>query len=327
MANVVRVVFGIFCGAIGYFIFYRLGHIPILGAALGVGCAVIIILVEAMIIRRSARQAVVGFIGLAAGLTVANLLSYVVTLVVRPTMGARILLFVFTNLALGYLGIVLAVRKGVELLSGSAGPQQPRPGTLGNGKILDTSVIIDGRIADVAEAHFLEGPLVIPRFVLQELQHIADSPDDLRRARGRRGLEILKKLQAQKHLKVRIEDVNIAEDEQVDSKIVRLAEQRRASIITTDYNLNKVADLHGVVVLNMNDLAGAVKPVFLPGEELEVRLLKRGKEPGQGVGYLEDGTMVVVDEGSTKLGRTVVSIVTSVLQTTAGRMIFAKLKK
>lgn len=272
MANVVRVVFGIFCGAIGYFIFYRLGHIPILGAVLGVSCAVVIILVEAMIVRRSAKQA-------------------------------------------------------VELLSGSPAPQQPRSGTLGNNKILDTSAIIDGRIADVAEVHFLEGPLVIPRFVLQELQHIADSPDDLRRARGRRGLEILKKLQAQKHLKVRVEDVSIAEDEQVDSKIVRLAEQRRASIITTDYNLNRVADLHGVVVLNMNDLAGAMKPVFLPGEELEVRLLKRGKEPGQGVGYLEDGTMVVVDEGSTKIGRNVVSIVTSVLQTTAGRMIFAKLRK
>lgn len=327
MASVVRIVFGIFCGAIGYFIFYRLGHIPVVGVLLGVGCAVIIILVEAIIVRRSARQAVSGFIGLAVGLTVANLLSYVVTLVVRPTVGARILLFVFANLAFGYLGVVLAVRKGAELLSGNSGFQPSRQGLLESNKILDTSVIIDGRIADVAEAHFLEGSLVIPRFVLQELQHIADSPDDLRRARGRRGLDILKRLQAQKHLKVRIEDVDVAENEQVDSRIVRLAEQRGASIITTDYNLNKVADLHGVVVLNMNDLAGAVKPVFLPGEELEVRLLKRGKESGQGVGYLEDGTMVVVDEGSTKLGRTVVSVVTSVLQTTAGRMIFAKLRK
>lgn len=327
MANVARIIFGIFCGAIGYFIFYRLGHIPMLGALLGVSCAVVIIVIEAMIVRRSARQAVAGFVGLAAGLIVASLLSYVVALVVKPTMGARILLFVFANLALGYLGIVLAVRKGVELLAASPGLQQPRSGVLGNNKILDASVIIDGRIADVAEAHFLEGPLVIPRFVLQELQRIADSPDDLRRARGRRGLDILKKLQSQKHLKVKIEDVNIAEDEQVDAKIVRLAEQRGASIITTDYNLNRVADIHGVLVLNMNDLARAVKPVFLPGEELEVRLLKRGKEPGQGVGYLEDGTMVVVDEGSTKLGRPVISIVTSVLQTTAGRMIFAKLKK
>lgn len=327
MANVVRVVFGVFCGATGYFIFHILGHIPILGVLLGVSCAVIIIAIEAMIVRRSAMQAVAGLIGLAAGLTVANLLSYVVTLVVKPIGGAKIPLFVFTNLALGYLGIVLAVRKGAELLSGNSGFQQPQSGVPGNSKILDTSVIIDGRIVDIAEAHFLEGPLVIPGFVLQELQHIADSPDDLRRARGRRGLDIIKRLQAQKHLKVRIEDIGIAGDEQVDSKIVRLAEQRGASIVTTDYNLNKVADLHGVVVLNMNDLAGAMKPVFLPGEELEVRLLKRGKESGQGVGYLEDGTMVVVDEGSTKLGRTVVSIVTSVLQTTAGRMIFAKLKK
>lgn len=327
MTNIVRMVFVLFCGTIGYFILRRLGYNPIFGALLGVMCAAVIIVVEGVLLRRSTRQVVSGLIGLAVGLVIASLLSYVIAIVVKPAVGGRILLFVFTNVTLGYLGMAVAIRKGAELIFGGSEQQQARPAISRWKKILDTSVIIDGRIADIAEARFLEGTTIVPRFVLEELQHIADSSDDLRRARGRRGLDILKRLQAQEHLAVTIEDVTTAENEKVDSKIVRLAQQMDASIITTDYNLNKVADLHGVVVLNINDLAKALKPVFLPGEELQVKLIRRGKEPGQGVGYLDDGTMVVVDEGSTKLGRSVVSVVTSVLQTTAGRMIFARLKK
>ena len=327
MANISRIIFIIFSGAIGYFISYRLGYSPVYGALLGLACASVIAVVELILVRRPARHVVAGLVGLAAGLVVANLLSYVVSIVIKISAGAKALLFVLTSLTLGYLGVVVAVRKGADLFGAHPVAPEGRPVVSGNVKILDTSVIIDGRIADIAKAHFLEGVLIIPRFVLEELQYIADSSDNLKRARGRRGLDILKKLQAQRHLSVRIEDVRMNEAEKVDSKLVRLAQQRGSSIITNDYNLNKVADLHGVTVLNINDLAKALKPVFLPGEEIEVKLIKRGKEAGQGVGYLEDGTMVVVDEGSTRLGGNVVSIVTSVLQTTAGRMIFARLKR
>ena len=326
MANVSRIAFIVFCGALGYFISYRLGYDPAVGALLAVACALAIAGIELILIRRPARHVVAGLIGLAAGLVIANLLSYVASIVIKITAGARALLFMFTSLALGYLGVVIAVRKGADLFAANQAVGTGKALPAAGAKILDTSVIIDGRIADIAKAHFLDGILIVPRFVLEELQLVADSADNLKRARGRRGLDILKKLQSQKHLSVRIEDVPMDETEKVDSKLVRVAQQRVASIITNDYNLNKVADLHGVTVLNINDLAKALKPVFLPGEEIEVRLIKRGKEAGQGVGYLEDGTMVVVDEGSTKLGGTVVSIVTSVLQTTAGRMIFAKLK-
>jgi uncharacterized protein YacL len=310
MANIIGIVFGV------------------IGALTGIICAIIIIIIEWAILRRSARQIAVGLAGLAGGLVVANLVSCVIAVVFKLTGVAEVLLFAFGNLALGYIGAVVAVRKGGEITSVRAPSQRvPSPGAPLGTKILDTSVLIDGRIADIGEARFLEGVVMIPRFVVQELQYIADSHDDLKRARGRRGLDIVKRLQSQEHLSVQIEDVKMSNDEKVDSKLVRLAQERGASIITTDYNLNKVADLHGVTVLNINDLAKALKPVFLAGEEIEVRLLKRGKEPGQGVGYLDDGTMVVVDEGSTKLGRSVVSVVTSVLQTTAGRMVFARLKK
>lgn len=327
MANLVRILFGLSCGAVGYFILNRLGYNPILGALLGIACAAVIIAVEFILVRRSARHVIAGLVGLAAGLVVANLLSYVVSIVLKMSMGARALLFALASVTLGYLGAAIAVRKGADLFGDRPVPPQGKPMQAGGLKILDTSVIIDGRIADVSKAHFLEGTLLVPRFVLEELQYIADSSDNMKRARGRRGLDILKRLQSQKHILVRIEDVSMDGIEKVDSKIVKLAQQRHASIITNDYNLNRVADLHGVVVLNINDLAKALKPVFLPGEEIEVKLVRRGKEPGQGIGYLEDGTMVVVDEGSTKLGGNVISIVTSVLQTTAGRMIFTRLKK
>jgi uncharacterized protein YacL len=193
-------------------------------------------------------------------------------------------------------------------------------------KILDTSVIIDGRIADISESHFVEGKLLIPKFVLDELQQIADSSDALKRNRGRRGLEILRRMQLRKDLEVAVDDYDPGGTEEVDAKLVRLARERGAKIVTNDFNLNKVAELHGIKVLNVNELANALKPVVLPGEEISVRVMKRGKEPDQGVGYLDDGTMVVVEGGSSLLNRTVAVVITSVLQTTVGRMIFAKVK-
>jgi uncharacterized protein YacL len=194
--------------------------------------------------------------------------------------------------------------------------------------VLDTSVVIDGRIADVAETRVLDQPMVVPRFVLQELQNIADSPDKLKRNRGRRGLDILNRLQKSPGVEVRIHDAEIPElsgIREVDQRLVVLAKHLGGKVVTNDYNLNKIARLQGVEVINLNDLANAMKPIVLPGENLTVKLLKRGEEPGQGVGYLDDGTMVVAEQGAYHLGESVRLTVTSVLQTSAGRMIFGRI--
>ncbi|RJG15933.1 PIN/TRAM domain-containing protein [Paenibacillus thiaminolyticus] len=193
-------------------------------------------------------------------------------------------------------------------------------------KILDTSVIIDGRIADICKTGFIEGTIVIPEFVLEELQHIADSSDLLKRNRGRRGLDILNKIQKELEVKVLIYEGDFEEISEVDSKLVKLAKVLKGKVVTNDFNLNKVCELQGVSVLNINDLANAVKPVVLPGEEIVVQVIKDGKEHGQGVAYLDDGTMIVVEGGREYIGMTMEVLVTSVLQTSAGRMIFAKPK-
>ncbi len=193
--------------------------------------------------------------------------------------------------------------------------------------ILDTSVIIDGRIADIVQTRFIEGRFVVPRFVLKELQQIADSQDSLKRNRGRRGLDILHKIKKDSHIEVIIHEEDFPDVKEVDAKLVKLGKLLTAKILTNDFNLNKIASLEGISVLNLNDLAGALKPVVLPGEELEVRITKEGKEYNQGVAYLDDGTMVVVDNTRQLIGQTVRVIITSVLQTSAGRMIFAKLEQ
>ena len=195
-------------------------------------------------------------------------------------------------------------------------------------KILDTSVIIDGRIADICQTGFLTGEFIVPRFVLGELQYIADSDDLIKRSRGRRGLDILNKIQKQiDHITVSIYEEDFPGISEVDSKLVKLAQVLGAKVVTNDFNLNKICELQGVGVLNINDLANAVKMVLLPGEELSVQIIKEGKEPHQGIAYLEDGTMIVVDQGHSFLGGKIDIVVTSVLQTSAGRMIFAKSKK
>ncbi|MCA9933682.1 MAG: TRAM domain-containing protein, partial [Anaerolineales bacterium] len=190
--------------------------------------------------------------------------------------------------------------------------------------LLDTSVIIDGRIHDISTTGFLRGVLLIPSFVLQELQYIADSADPMRRNRGRRGLEVLRMLQEEANIVTRITDMDVSEVREVDSKLVSLARHLHCPIMTTDYNLNRVAEIQGVTVLNVNDLANSVKAAYLPGEELRVKIIQEGRESGQGVGYLEDGTMVVVEDAQRLLERTLDVTVTKVLQTSAGRMIFAK---
>jgi len=227
-------------------------------------------------------------------------------------------------LIFGYVGIYLGLTRASSMQSLLSAVERTKASNVSL-KLVDTSVIIDGRIADICESGFIEGTLLVPRFVLMELQHIADSSDVLRRAKGRRGLDILKELQREGS-KV---DVKITEDDpqdvrDVDSKLVRLAHKYTAKILTNDFNLNKVAQIEGVTVLNINDLANALKPAVLPDEQMEVKIIKEGKEPSQGVGYLDDGTMVVVDGGRSHMGKMVQVVVTSVLQTAAGRMIFTR---
>ena len=193
-------------------------------------------------------------------------------------------------------------------------------------KLLDTSVIIDGRIIDILKTGFLEGRLIVPNFVLEELQKLADSSDNLKRAKGRRGLDLIQEIQQENKEQLLVEDTDFEDLNEVDAKLVKLAKQTEAVIITNDFNLNKVAEIQGVSVLNINDLANAIKPVVLPGEEMNVFVVKDGKENNQGVAYLEDGTMIVVEGGKKLVGENTAVVVTSVLQTSAGRMIFAKLK-
>ncbi len=269
-----------------------------------------------------------GAIGLIIGLIIATLLGN--SFSPLPIIGPY--LPIVASVLLGYIGMSVGIKKKEDLLSifsffkfGSKEKvakleAKPKP------KILDTSVIIDGRIADICKTGFVEGPLVIPNFVLEELRHIADSADVLKRNRGRRGLDILNKIRKELNIIVQISDKDFEDIPEVDSKLVKLAQIMDGYVVTNDFNLNKVAELQGVRVLNINELANAIKPVVLPGEEMSVQIIKDGKEAGQGVAYLDDGTMIVVENGRKVIGETVNVLVTSVLQTAAGRMIFAKLK-
>jgi uncharacterized protein YacL len=269
----------------------------------------------------------------AAGLAVGLALSALIYPAVSGLGGAGIFIPVCLTVFLGYAGLRVGLSKREEFGQKLAEFLQMRgqPAKIEEEsryeehKILDTSVIIDGRIADICKTGFIEGTLVIPEFVLEELQHIADSSDLLKRNRGRRGLDILNKIQKELDVKVLIYDGDVEEGE-VDSRLVKLAKALRGKVVTNDFNLNKVCELQGVSVLNINDLANAVKPVVLPGEEIVVQVIKDGKEHGQGVAYLDDGTMIVVEGGRDYIGTTMEVLVTSVLQTSAGRMIFAKPK-
>lgn len=274
--------------------------------------------------RMPIQDLIIAALGLIVGLLIANLIGSILKGLGWFGTAIGIVISVF----LGYLGLMVGVRKREELVGmlGSLPWVGKDRAARGESKLLDTSAIIDGRIADLCETGFLEGTLVIPAFVLDELQHIADSGDALKRNRGRRGLDILNHIRQQSETKVQIyENVKGLEDlPDVDSKLVKLARRLGGKIITNDFNLNKVAELQGVKVLNVNELANALKPVLLPGEEMIIQVIRDGKEPGQGVGYLDDGTMIVVDGGKRFIGETIRVIVTSVLQTTAGRMIFAR---
>jgi uncharacterized protein YacL len=265
-----------------------------------------------------------GTIGLVVGLSIARLIGYGFSGLENTTV--RIAIFIILSCIFGYIGMVLGSIKVEELRFPNWSWFGRTTGRSGQYKILDTSVIIDGRIADIVEVGFLEGILIVPEFVLQELQRIADSPDPTRRVRGRRGLDILKRLQQENLAEVRIDRQNFNNIVEVDAKLIALALRLNAQVLTNDYNLAKVAEVQGIRVLNINKLASALKPVVLPGEILRLQILKEGKEQGQGIAYLEDGTMVVVENASKLLGKEVEVAVTSVLQTTAGRLIFTTIK-
>jgi uncharacterized protein YacL len=287
--------------------------------------------VEESLVKAPITDLIFGSVGLVFGLVVAFLFGFALNAIKVPVVNA--IAPILLTLLFGYLGFQVGFKKRDELSNlfsrgkKKAGEEDSdktiAPKSL---KILDTSVIIDGRIADICQTGFLEGTIVIPQFVLEELQHIADSSDVLKRNRGRRGLDILNRIQKELSINVDIYEGDFEEIQEVDSKLVKLAKITNGVVVTNDFNLNKVCELQNVFVLNINDLANAVKPVVLPGEEMNVQVIKDGKEHNQGVAYLDDGTMIVVEDGRDYIGKRIDVLVTSVLQTSAGRMIFAKPK-
>lgn len=279
----------------------------------------------------SAQSLFSGILGLILALVISVLLSFPLALLAEPL---NRWLPLITAAVLSYFGVTVFISRKNDIF----GAWKSFSGSRAEGEdqnsldaplrqiLLDTSVIIDGRVADIARTGFLSGELLIPRFVLNELQYIADSSDNLRRQRGRRGLEVLAKMQKDPTISVNISDIDVEGSRQVDDKLVILARQLRVPVLTNDFNLNRVAELQGVRILNINELANAVKAVYLPGEVLPVRVIQEGREAGQGVGYLDDGTMIVVQGGNDFIGVEMNTVVTKVLQTAAGRMIFARIE-
>lgn len=280
---------------------------------------------EAFFEKLTLYELALGSIGLIVGLVVANLVT--IPLKGINTIGTPI--SIISNILFGCLGVAVAVGKKNERFFDTIKGKMSNDGKgagLAEPKVLDTSVIIDGRIVDILRSGFIEGELVVPGFVLEELRHIADSQDALKRNRGRRGLDVLNMIQKDLEVPVRIADFRLESDSEVDSALLRLTKELKGKVLTIDFNLNKVAAFQGVPVLNINELSNAVKPIALPGEEMTVQVIKDGKENGQGIGYLDDGTMIVIDGGRRHIGESLNVTVTSILQTAAGRMIFAKPK-
>ena len=311
IADYVVILLGIFIGIIYYILFSDVAADAIM-KQLGIA--------EGKLVKMDMKELASGVAGVVVGLIIANLIG--MSLNGYGVVGTGIT--VILNVVLGFLGYRVATRKRDEMDLPMFKSNQSKNYS-GRPKILDTSVIIDGRILDLLQTGFIEGKIIIPTFVLDELRHIADSSDSLKRTKGRRGLDILNEIQKQLSVPVVIKEFNTKEKIEVDSKLLKMAEKLDAFVVTNDYNLNKVAEVQGVKVLNINELANAVKPMLVPGEEMTVTVIKAGKENGQGIAYLNDGTMIVVEGGSGKIGETLKVVVTSVLQTAAGRMIFTKI--
>ena len=304
---------------------YLLGPVPAVGAIIGALVGGAILIVESVVGRTAPRQVLSGSLGLLLGLVLAGLAGGALAPMDTAT-GTVVRLSLV--IGLGWIGLATGARRfeSFSLARLRSDWEAPADGAMGMStpKILDTSVIIDGRIAEIADAGFIEGPLVIPQFVLVELQQVADSSDPLKRNRGRRGLDMLQRIQKNPVAPIQIVDTDFPDVKEVDLKLIELALKTEGKIVTNDFNLNKVAQLRGVKILNINDLANCLRPLVLPGEPMRIFVSKEGKEHGQGVGYLDDGTMVVVEGGRRALGRTIDVNVTTVLQTAAGKMIFVR---
>ena len=321
----VRIAFFLVLSVACYF-FRPFGLNPWISAALGAAASALVVVFELRLRALSLRR----LLGAVAGSILGILGAFLISLVLRSSLPAgstQSLLLIFVLLLMSYIGLVIGVNKGELLNLAALGDlfASERGAVKRNLKVVDTSAIIDGRIADMAETGFLEGALVIPEFILRELQMVADSQDSSRRQRGRRGLDVLQRMQGNSLLTIQIVPDDYPNIREVDLKLLELAKDLDAKIVTNDFNLNKVAHLHNVSVLNINDLANSLKPVVLPGEKMNIVILKEGKEYNQGVGYLDDGTMVVVDHARRMIGRSVEISVTSVLQTASGKMIFGKM--
>jgi uncharacterized protein YacL len=323
---IIRFLLVVACSVSGFFIAYFDFGIPFswLGLIVGFFIALFVIQAEQAIRKVSFRVIFGGVVGMIIGLIIAFLLAYGLSFVGNIKEKQEVVPWVYTlmSVIMAYLGLVIGSKKIEEFnIFGMRAAKES-----GDYRILDTSVIIDGRIADICETGFIEGSMMVPRFVLDELQYIADSSDSMKRSRGRRGLDILNRMQKIQGINIEIVDQDFPKVKNVDAKLIALAKKMDGKIITNDFNLNKVAELQGIKILNVNELANSLKPVVLPGEVMTVKIIREGKEPGQGVAYLDDGTMIIVDNAQKHQGATVEALVTSVLQTTAGRMIFSELK-
>jgi len=320
---VVRLIFAITLTLVAYYS-HPFGLQGPSAVAVGIASAIGIIFFEYRLKGATLKRLIGAAIGSIMGIIGASLISHMLTDTVFDT-NSLSFIKLFILFLMTYVGLVVGANKGdmlnLSAMGGIFGGERPPKKTY---KILDTSVVIDGRIADICETGFLDGTLVIPHFLLRELQQVADSADTLKRNRGRRGLDILQRIQKMAGINVQFVENDYPQVREVDMKLIELAKELDAKIVTNDFNLNKVAQLRGVEVLNINELANALKPVYLPGETMKVFILKEGKEFNQGIAYLDDGTMVVVDNARKMIGKTVESSVTSVLQTTAGKMIFGR---
>jgi uncharacterized protein YacL len=323
----VRILFLIISSTIGYQTGVDHGFWPsIIGALVGLAAAAFIIVLEVGMRHVSVKGSSSAVFGMILGLIMAKLVTDAISLA-KVSPDALNLVRVTLTLVFCYLGMVISIRGKDEFNVIIPYIRLRRQDQTEEVTVLDTSVIIDGRIVDIFKTKFLGGKIAIPRFVLKELQQIADSTDPIKRQRGRRGLEMLNTIQKEAGLDISISEEDFPEIKDVDSKLVRLAKLLEAKILTVDFNLNRVATIQGIKVLNINELANAIKPVVFPGEQMTVKLIKEGKEHNQAVGYLDDGTMVVVEEARRLIGQEVKATVTSVLQTQAGRMIFTKLER
>lgn len=318
----IRGLFILLSGVLGY-----LSNISY-GVIVGFAISTMLVSLEYFLKRSISKDFLACLIGLIIGLTAASLVIHI-----GSTIGIKNSLFVTgTSLILSYIGMMTVYRRWDELNIPLIAPHKAQSNLQQynsrskNCKILDTSVLIDGRIADICQTGFIEGTLLVPRFILRELQYIADSTNGLRRNKGRRGFQVLDIMQNTPDIDMQITEEDFPDTDDVDAKIIQLAKEQNAKVITNDFNLNKVAELQGVTVLNINELADSVKPMVLPGESMSVRVIREGKESNQGVAYLDDGTMVIVEEGRRYVGQSIQVIVTTVLQTNAGRMIFTRKK-